>query len=258
MNLKKKLLEGEPLYGLWLGLADSYAAEVCVGSGADWMLIDALHAPNTIRSVHEQLRILDSSTEVVIRTADNNPTQIQHYLDLGARNLLIPGVRTPEQARSVVAATRYAPIGNRSVASTLNKAASFGRSTSYLRTVHQEICLFIQIDSIPEPHCLEQMAAVLGIEGMFISPGDIAASMGHLGNPRHPQVREAIEGLLNVIQSHGTYTGIYASSAADGLELSRMGASLIAIGSDVGVLKRGVHLLFSETRGERRGFSDQN
>lgn len=241
---------GEPRYGLWLGLANAYTAEICAGSGADWVLIDGAHAPNTLTTVLGQMQSTRGLVEVVVRPPDRDPARIKQYLDLGIQNLLIPTVETAEQAADVVSATRYPPAGTRGVASTLNRAADFGRRTDYLRGAHKQICLFMQIESAAGLELVKEIALVPGVDGIFVGPADLAASLGHLGNPRHPQVREAIDHVLETALSVGVHSGIYASSPADGREWTMKGATMVAVGSDVGVLQRGTRKLFQEARGD--------
>lgn len=249
MSLKDMLATGEPQYGLWLGLANAYTAEICAGSGADWVLVDGEHAPNTLTTVLGQLQAARGRAEVMARTADRDATRIKQYLDLGVRNLLVPMVESAEQAAAVVAATRYPPAGTRGVASTLNRAADFGRRADYLRTADDSICLFVQIESAAGLAAVKDIAAVRGVDGIFVGPADLAASLGHLGNPRHPEVRAAIEEALEAAQVAGVHSGLYASSAADGREWAARGALLVAVGSDVGILQRGTAHLFQEAKG---------
>jgi len=250
MSLKEQLGSGEPQYGLWMGLANPYSAEICAGSGADWVLIDGEHAPNTLTTVLGQVQSARGIVEVMARTPDRDSTLIKQYLDLGLRNLLVPGVETPQHAAEVVAATRYPPVGNRGVASTLNRAADFGRHTDYLRTAHESICLFVQIESAAGLESVKEIAQVQGVDGVFVGTGDLAASLGHLGNPRHPEVREALGHVLETVQGVGRHFGLYASSPADSREWAMKGAALVAVGSDVGVLQRGTRQLFQQVHGD--------
>lgn len=253
MSLKRHLERGEALYGLWLGLANSYSAEVCAGSGADWVLVDGEHAPNTLTTVLAQLQAVQHRVAVVVRVPDQSPTGIKAHLDIGAHNLLVPMVESAEQAEAVVAATRYPPLGNRGVASTLNRAGDFGRRADYLRTAADDICVLVQIESEAGLTALPEIAAVRGVDGLFIGPADLAASMGHIGNPRHPEVRRAVEGALEQAHAAGVPVGLYASSPADGRDWVTRGAVLVAVGSDVGVLQRGTAQLFREARGTAVG-----
>ncbi|WP_262107315.1 HpcH/HpaI aldolase/citrate lyase family protein [Arthrobacter sp. Marseille-P9274] len=248
MSLKDQLSSGEPQYGLWLGLANAYSAEISSGSGPDWVLVDGEHAPNTLTTVLGQVQAVRGLAEVVLRPPDREPTIIKQYLDLGVQNLLVPMVETPGQAAAAVAATRFPPAGTRGVSHTLNRASGFGQNADYLRTAHEPICLFMQIESAAGLDSVKEIATVTGVDGVFVGPAALAASLGHLGNPRHPEVREAVAHVLETAQSVGVYSGLNASSPADGREWAMKGASLVAIGSDVGVLQRGTHKLFQEVR----------
>ena len=131
---KEALLNGSPQLGMWLGLANSYSAELLAGSGFDWLLIDGEHAPNDINIILTQLQaIAPYSSEPVVRAVWKDSVLIKQLLDIGARNLLIPMIETIEEAREMVAATRYPPNGIRGVGSALARASEWNRKTDYLK-----------------------------------------------------------------------------------------------------------------------------
>ncbi len=123
---KRGLLRGETQIGLWLSSTSSYMAEIAATSGYDWLLIDGEHAPNTIQDLYHQLQaIAPYASQPVIRPVEGNRSLIKQVLDIGARTLLVPMVDTAEQAREVVSATRYPPIGSRGVGAGVARAAGF-------------------------------------------------------------------------------------------------------------------------------------
>lgn len=192
-TFKVALSRGDTLYGFWLALADAYSSEVCAGAGFDWLVIDGEHAPNDLRSILRQLQaIAPYPSAPVVRPPVGDPVLIKQLLDIGARNLLIPMVETATQARELVAATRYPPRGIRGVGSALARASAFSRDTEYLKHADEGVCLLLQVESVTALEVLDEIAAVEGVDGVFVGPADLAASFGHLGNPGHPEVQAAI------------------------------------------------------------------
>src|SRR6185503_13368877 len=195
-RFKAAIRAGKPQIGFWSSLCSNIVAEVIGGSGFDWILIDTEHAPNELPMVLSQLQALMGGTaEPVVRPAWNDTVLIKRLLDIGAQNLLVPYVQTPEEARPAVAATRYPPAGVRGVA-VAPRANRYGRVKDYLEKADREICLLVQIETRLGLENIEAIAAVQGIDGLFIGPSDLSADLGHLGNPGHPAVREAIENAL--------------------------------------------------------------
>src|SRR5881397_1275796 len=235
---KQAIREGRPQIGLWSSLCSNLAAEVIAGAGFDWVLLDTEHAPNELPMVFSQLQALVGGTAApVVRPAWNDLVLLKRLLDVGAQNLLIPYVQTAEEARAAVAATRYPPQGARGVA-VLHRANRFGRVTDYLARIGEEICVLVQIETRLGLQNLEAIAAVEGVDGLFIGPSDLAASLGHLGEPGHPEVRAAIEEALKRIRKAGKAPGILAPVEADARHWLSVGCVVLAVGSDVGLLAR--------------------
>src|SRR5436190_22099785 len=190
---KHAVREGRPQIGLWCSLCSNVAAEVIAASGFDWILIDTEHAPNELPMVFSQLQGLVGGTAApVVRPAWNDLIIFKRLLDIGVQNFLVPYVQTAEEARAAVAATRYPPQGIRGVAVT-HRANDYGRVKDYFKRANEEICLLLQIETQLALQNLEAIAAVEGVDGLFIGPSDLAAALGHLGDNGHPEVRAAIE-----------------------------------------------------------------
>ncbi|WP_034388879.1 4-hydroxy-2-oxoheptanedioate aldolase [Deinococcus sp. YIM 77859] len=249
-GFKTALLRGDTLYGFWLALADAYSAEICAGAGFDWLVIDGEHAPNDVRSVLRQLQaVAPYPSAPVVRPPVGDPVLIKQLLDIGARNLLIPMVETAAQARELVAATRYPPRGGRGVASALVRASRFSRDTEYLRYADQGICLLLQVESAAALTVLDEIAAVEGVDGVFVGPADLAASMGHLGNPGHPDVQAAIQDAAGRIRGAGRAAGILATDEASARRYLGWGYTFVAVGVDVLLLAQGTTALAARFRG---------
>src|SRR5580658_4883904 len=177
--------------GLWLGLADPICAEICAGAGFDWLLIDGEHAPNDVRSVLAQLQaVAPYRARPVVRPVSGDVNLIKQLLDIGAQTLLIPMVESAGQARQLVSAMRYPPEGIRGVGAALARAARWDRIPDFVHKANAEMCLLVQVESRKGLDSLEAIAAVEGVDGVFIGPADLAASMGYPGNPRHPDMHE--------------------------------------------------------------------
>ena len=197
---KQALRRGEPQIGLWLGLADSYVAELLATTGFDCLVIDAEHSPNDPRSVLPQLQAMAPyPVHPIVRPVHGRVDLIKQYLDIGAQTLIIPMVESAEQARQMVAATRYPPRGVRGVGSAVARASRWNQIDDYLRRSDDEMCVLVQAESVNAMAHLDSIAAVDGVDGIFFGPADLAASMGMLGRPSDPAVQAAvIQGIATV------------------------------------------------------------
>ncbi|MFK7602020.1 aldolase/citrate lyase family protein [Deinococcus sp. SM5_A1] len=239
-TFKIALERGDTLYGLWLALADSYSAEVCAGAGFDWLLIDGEHAPNDLRSTLAGLQALAAYPAVapLVRPPVGDAVGMKRLLDIGARNILIPMVESAEQARELVSTTRYPPRGVRGVGASLARASSFGRDADYLRHADHGVCLMLQIESVAGLVALDEIAAVDGVDGVFIGPADLAASFGQLGNPGHADVQNAIRDAATRIRAAGKAAGILSTDEAQAHTYLEWGYTFVAVGTDVTLLSR--------------------
>ena len=246
--LKAALREQRRQIGLWSSLCSNVVAEVLAHAGYDWILVDTEHAPNAPLDVLAQLQALAGGTaEPVVRVAWNDTVLMKRLLDIGARSLLVPFVQSAAEARAAVAATRYPPHGIRGV-SVAHRANRFGRVPDYLHTAQQEICVLVQLETRTALAALEDIAAVEGIDGLFIGPSDLAADLGHLGNAAHPDVQAAIADACARIRAAGRPVGILAPVEAEARRYFDMGFSYVAIGSDVGILAAGSSNLVARMR----------
>jgi 4-hydroxy-2-oxoheptanedioate aldolase len=238
-QLKRALLgDGAAQIGLWSALSSPIAADIVAGSGFDWLLLDTEHAPNELLAIHRQLQAMQgSSTAPVVRPAWNDAVIFKRLLDIGVQNLVVPFVQNADEARRAVAATRYPPEGVRGVATT-TRASRYGRVKDYLKRANSEICIIVQVETRVALQNLESIAAVDGVDGLFIGPSDLAADMGHLGDNAHPDVRAAIDAAIARIQATGKFAGILASVEADARHWLELGCRFVAVGSDVGLLAR--------------------
>jgi 4-hydroxy-2-oxoheptanedioate aldolase len=232
--------EGRPLLGLWQALANSYTAEICAGAGYDWLLFDGEHSPQTAQTLVAQLQACAPyPLHPIARVPVGEAAIIKQYLDIGFETLLVPMVDHADQARELVAATRFPPYGIRGVASATSRASGFGANTSYLAEAHGRTAVICQIETRAGLAAVEQIAAVDGVDALFIGPADLAASLGHLGDPRHVDVQAAIAKAFSAIRTAGKPAGIFALNADDARERIAQGFAFVSIGTDIGVLSSG-------------------
>jgi len=248
---KAALRENRFQLGLWVALASPYAAEVVSGSGYDWLLIDGEHAPNDIPLLSAQFRAVSASaSHPMVRLPVGDTVLIKQILDTGVQTLLIPMVESLAQAQQLVRATRYPPHGVRGVGAALGRASQFGRIGDYLQTAGDEICLILQIESRAGLAAIDEIAALDGVDGLFIGPSDLAADMGYLGKPGHPEVRAAIADAFERIKKAGKARGIMTLDLDQARDYREMGADFMAIGTDVTSLVRATTALRQEFLGE--------
>nr|WP_284618859.1 aldolase/citrate lyase family protein [Rubrivivax pictus] len=242
---KAALARGERQIGLWLSLADAYPAEVCASAGFQWLLIDGEHAPNDVRSTLAQLQAVAGypGVQPVVRAVTGDTALIKQLLDIGAQNLLVPMVDTAEQAAALVAATRYPPRGIRGVGAGGARASRWGARRDYTDVADDEVCLIVQAETVTSLKNLEAICAVDGVHGVFIGPSDLAASMGHRGNPGHPDVQAAIEGAVKTIVASGKAAGTMSIDAAQCRRYLDYGAQFVAVGIDITLLAQGARKL---------------
>lgn len=236
-TFKAALREGRFQLGLWVALGSAYAAEIASGSGYDWLLLDGEHGPNDMPLLGAQIGALrGTASHPIVRPPMGEAWLLKQLLDQGAQTFLIPMVETAEQARALVRAVRYPPAGIRGVGAGLGRASDFNRIPEYLTTANDEICLIVQIESRAGLAALDEIAAIEGVDGIFIGPSDLAADMGYLGQPSAPPVTEAIRDAFARIHKHGKARGIMTVVLDQAHEYRAMGADFMAIGTDVNCL----------------------
>ena len=234
---KAALREGRFQLGLWVALGSAYAAEILGRSGYDWLLIDGEHGPNDMPLMSAQIGALSNSpTNAMVRPPMGEAWILKQLLDQGAQTFLIPMVESAEQAEALVRAVRYPPHGIRGVGAGLGRASDFNRIPDYLATANDEICLIVQIESRAGLAAIDEIAAIDGVDGLFIGPSDLAADMGLLGNPGAPEVLAAITDAFQRIKAKGKARGIMTVSLPQAEVYRDLGADFMAIGTDVNCL----------------------
>ncbi|MES2946438.1 MAG: 4-hydroxy-2-oxoheptanedioate aldolase [Pseudomonadota bacterium] len=244
---KAALASGQQQIGLWLSMADPYLAEVSATAGFDWLLIDGEHAPNDLRSTLAALQaVAPYASQPVVRAVAGDVPLIKQLLDIGAQNLLVPMVDTAGQARAIVSATRYPPLGIRGVGSAVGRVSRWNARTDYLDKADDEVCLLVQAETVTALNNLEGICAVDGVDGVFIGPADLAASMGHRGKPGHPEVQAAIEQAMKTIIASGKAAGTLTSDPVLARRYLALGCTFVATGVDVLVYANAVRCMASD------------
>jgi 4-hydroxy-2-oxoheptanedioate aldolase len=240
---KRAIKAGRSQIGLWSSLSSNTSVEILAGAGFDWLLIDTEHSPNELPMVLSQLQAAAGGTaHPIVRPAWNDAVLIKRFLDAGVQSFLVPYVQNEEEARRAVAATRYPPRGVRGFAGT-TRASRYGRVADYHARGEEEICVLVQVETREALRNLEAIAAVEGVDGVFIGPGDLSADMGHLADLAHPQVQETIEAAIGRIRAAGNIAGILIGDETLARRYIELGCLFTAVGGDVALLVKAVDAL---------------
>jgi 4-hydroxy-2-oxoheptanedioate aldolase len=252
-SFKQALREKRPQIGLWVGLADHYSTEICAGAGFDWLLLDGEHAPNDLRTLLQQAQVVAGypGTHPIARVPVGHghagTALIKQYLDLGIQTLLVPMVDTAQQAADLARATRYPPDGIRGMGGA--RASRWGRFPNYANEANAQVCLLVQAETRMALDNLEAIAAVDGVDGIFIGPADLSASLGHVADPGHPEVRAAIDDAIERIVRAGKAAGILTTDDALARRYLELGATFVAVGLDNQLLVRATSELAAKFKG---------
>ncbi|WP_199052091.1 HpcH/HpaI aldolase/citrate lyase family protein [Aquitalea sp. ASV15] len=228
-----------PLYGIWAGTASSYVAEILATTGHDWILLDGEHAPNTLADLLPQLQAVAAyPVHPVLRIPSHDPVLIKQVLDIGAQTLMVPMVETAAQAAALVRAMHYPPAGSRGVGGGLIRAARWDAVPDYIRQAAQSLCLVVQIESPLGVANAAQIAAVDGVDAIFIGPADLSTSMGHAGDASHADVQHGIRHTIACCLEQGKACGILAPNEQDARRYAEWGCSFMAISIDIPLLRQ--------------------
>ena len=248
-KFKAALAAGQLQIGLWNSLCSNIAADAVSDSGFDWILLDTEHSPNELPGVLAQLQALKGGTaSAIVRPAWNDPVLFKRLLDIGAQSLLVPFVQNAQEAEKAVAATRYPPAGIRGITGS-GRASRYGRVKDYLKKADDEICLIVQVETGEALANLEAIAEVEGVDGVFIGPADLAASLGHIGNSAHDSVQRAIEDAANRLKAIGKPAGILTVNEEEARRYIDWGFTFVAVGIDLGLLTRAADALAKRFKG---------
>jgi len=251
-KFKHALSEGQVQYGLWAGIPDTTSAEICAASGFDWLLLDGEHAPFDMRAIYNYLQaVAPYDIHPIVRAVRGERNLLKQLLDFGVQTLLIPMVDTAEQAEALVQAMRYPPEGIRGMGSSIARAARWNNIPDYVEKANAQTCLLVQAESTLALENLDGILEVDGIDGVFIGPSDLSASMGHVGNAAHPEVAAAIDDTIKRIAQAGKAAGILALDPDRARHYVDIGATFLGVGVDTLILGQGAAELARLVRDER-------
>lgn len=245
--LKERLARGDLQRGIWLNLGSALVAEIAGRSGFDWCLVDGEHGPWDPVSIRDQLiAIAATPAQAVVRVPMAEDWILKQVLDLGAQSVLVPMIDSAEEARAVVRACRYPPDGVRGQGALVARASGFHEAKDYTTNANDEICVLVQAESRAALGAIEQIAAVDGVDGIFIGPADLAADMGHRDDPGHPEVQTAIADAIARIRAAGRTAGIILGTPEARSEAVRRGVNFIGMGGEATLLAEALRALGAE------------
>lgn len=236
-RLKRALAEGRRQIGVWHTLGGSVGAELLANTGFDWVLVDTEHSAIEVRDVLPCLQALAAypETSAAVRVADNDTALIKRHLDQGAQTIMVPNIRSAEEARRAVAAMHYPTRGVRGMAG-LTRATRFGAVEAYPATAGDELCLILQIETLDALAALDEIAAVEGVDSLFIGPSDLSASMGHAGDLNAPAVKTAILDTLDRLARLGKPSGLLTLDPDFAETCIEHGAQLVTVAIDMAAM----------------------
>jgi 4-hydroxy-2-oxoheptanedioate aldolase len=257
---KKALREKRVQYGLWSSMLGPIPTELCAAAGFDWLLLDGEHAPNTPHNLMQQAQVVAGypGTHAIARIPMGHgwvgQATIKQVLDVGIQTILVPMVETAEQARDLVRCMRYPPHGIRGMAGV--RASAWGRNVNYAHEANDQVCLLVQAETRAAIENLDAIAAVEGVDGVFIGPADLSAAFDHVGDPWNPEMEKIIADAFQRIQAAGKAVGILTLDEPRAKQHVDMGALFIAVGTDTNLLVKGTNGLvkaFKGTGGTTKG-----
>nr|WKN39007.1 aldolase/citrate lyase family protein [Tunicatimonas sp. TK19036] len=239
-QLKKRIAAGETVNGCWLNLGSSVTAEIVGAAGFDWVLIDLEHGAGSEKDVLHQLQALEHTPAApIIRVESSERQRFHRVLDMGAEGIMCPRVGNVEEAKKVVSALRYPPDGSRGVAKMV-RATGFGQHfTEYHQNAKDDILGIVQIETLEVLDHLDAMAALDGVDVLFIGPADLSMALGHFGDFEHPQFKEALKATVSAAEKAGKATGILLFNPDDFSTYHEMGIRVIACGADATFVANG-------------------
>jgi len=237
-RFKSRLATGPAQIGVFASLSSPAAAEALACHGFDFVLVDLEHAPNDVSTLVSLLTAVEAGGgEAVVRVPWNDAVWVKRAMDAGARSLMIPFVQTAQEARAAARAMRYPPQGERGVAM-LTRASRYGATAGYAGAANGLACTIVQAETADAVARIPEIARVDGVDAVFIGPSDLAASMGHLGEPRHPAVQAKIAEGMAAAKAAGVPIGCLGSTPEECLGFARMGMDFVLLGTDLGLLVR--------------------
>jgi 2-keto-3-deoxy-L-rhamnonate aldolase RhmA len=245
---KERLKSRELLSGILISIPSPEIAEISAEAGLDWLFIDMEHGLLDFEAAQRMIQAAAGRAACVVRVPANEPIWIVKALDTGADGLIFPHINRAEEARAAVSAARYSPEGTRSIG--LARAQGFGfKVDECLSRANQDIVLIAQAEHIEAAENIEEILSVDGVDGVFIGPYDLSASLGIPGKVADPRVREAIGRIRKACEAGGVPSGIFCGDAASARAYAADGFSFVCAGADGLHYGRAIRRLLEEIRG---------
>jgi len=244
---KRRLSERVPQLGYWLSLNSLAATEIAAGAGFDWVLLDMEHSTLSVETIERHLLAArhGGDAEFVVRVPSVDAVIVKRLLDTGVRSFMFPYVQTVEEARLAVAATRYPPAGIRGYSGN-TRANRWATDASYPHTAHEEVVVILQVETPQALGNIPAYGAIDGVDGIFIGPNDLAASIGLVGQQGHADVRRLVDEAGKAIVATGKAAGMLDFNVATSRPLVEGDFGFVAVGSDLATLSRGTRQLLGE------------
>ena len=246
-QFKARLKAHQSQLGLWNTVGGNTVPELLAGAGFDWVLVDCEHGPIETVDVLPALQAIGQHSEVsaVVRPSGHDPVQIKRLLDMGAQTLLVPYVQTADEAGTLVEAMRYGPTGIRGMAG-MTRATRYGQVEDYYNQAESELCLILQVETLAALENLEDIATTEGVDGVFIGPTDLSASMGLRGQVDHPEVLAVIDDAFTRLKTLNVPAGIMALDPEKARGYIAQGSVMTAVGVDLVMLAGSLAALRAE------------
>lgn len=240
----------QPPIGTWIMSASPLVAEALGHAGVDWGLIDMEHSPLDMGDVLHLLQAVGNTKMVpVVRVPWNDAVTVKRVLDAGAQTVMFPFVQSAEEAARAVASTRYPPQGVRGL-SHMSRASHFGTTKDYPNVANKQVGVIVQLESPEALDRLDDIAAVHGVDALFVGPGDLAAGMGHAGQPMHPAVMERMTNAARRCAELGKPIGTLGDTPQAAAQYRAAGFTFVALGADLGLLMQGAAAALGALRGQ--------
>lgn len=248
-DFKAALAQRRRVFGTWLMMDNPVTAEALSYAGFDFLVVDMEHSATDVRQARAQLQAIQGGgAAAVVRLPASEPVVVKKVLDLGAQTLMFPMIQSAEEARRAVSSTRYAPEGIRGMAA-MHRASRYTTVDGYLEKAASELCVTVQIETAEAVANAAAIAAVPAVDGLFVGPGDLSASLGLIGQVSHAKVVENVERVLEAAHKAGKPAGILAANEDLGEKYAKMGFDFVAVASDMAFLMRSARAALGRMRG---------
>lgn len=247
---KAALAAKQPQIGLWVSSGEAAITELVATADFDWLVLDGEHAPNDLRSLRDQLMVVEpASAHAVVRIPFGETWMVKQALDAGAQTIIVPMVDTADQARDMASAMRYPPLGIRGMGASGGRVSHFGKIADYVQTANDQVCLLVQAESRAALDNLDEMLTVDGVDGVFIGPADLSADMGYPGNAGAAEVQETIAATIQKIAASDKAAGILVQDLGSAQKYIDMGATFVAVGIDTVIFAKTIRQLATDAKG---------